>query len=343
MMTVRGRVARAALAAGLAGTLAACGADGTFQNPMGGMQNPLAGFRNPFGVGAIDPDLRGAMGGPLNTAGARGGAGGGAGGGGRVVDPFAGQGVAQPAVPGGGGQTAAAAPSAPATSGTAAPAAAATTHTVAAGETAWSIARRYGVSLAALTQANNLGEAMTVRAGQRLTIPAGGTRLAEPLTAPGSGTPTPLPPSAAQPLPSESTRPASAPVNRPSGPDLGATRTAASGSGRFQMPVAGSIVRAYAKGRNEGIDIAAAPGTAVKAAGSGTVAAVTRDTQGTPIVVVRHDGTLMTVYTGLSGLSVSKGDSVSAGQTLGTAANDGSVHFEVRDGFDSVDPADYLG
>ena len=83
-------------------------------------------------------------------------------------------------------------------------------------------------------------------------------------------------------------------------------------------------------------------GTAVKAAGRGTVAAVTQDTTGTPIVVVRHDGNLMTVYTGLDGLDVAKGDSVSAGQSLGKAGRGGLVHFEVRQGFDSVDPEKYL-
>ena len=80
----------------------------------------------------------------------------------------------------------------------------------------------------------------------------------------------------------------------------------------------------------------------MKAAGRGTVAAVTEDTSGAPIVVVRHDGNLMTVYTGLDGLDVAKGDSVSAGQSIGKAGRGGFVHFEVRQGFDSVDPEDYL-
>lgn len=213
------------------------------------------------------------------------------------------------------------------------------------GETAWSISRRYGVTVADLAAANALpSETMTVRTGQVLSIPAGGTAVASASTsAPGAGTPTPTPPSASQPLPNEQTEPSSKPVDRPETPDLGATRTAASGSGKFQMPVAGSIVRAYAKGRNEGIDISAPAGTTVRAAGSGTVAAITRDTQGAPIVVVRHDGTLMTVYTGLAELSVAKGDSVGTGDAIGTSGPSGVVHFEVRNGFESTDPEDYLG
>ncbi|MBB1491642.1 M23 family metallopeptidase [Paracoccus sp. MC1862] len=255
----------------------------------------------------------------------------------QVSDPFAGQGVRQPAVQGAGAPTTSAAPS----GGGAV--ASARLHTVVAGETAWSIARRYGVPVQDLARANGLPETMSLRVGQRLAIPASGAvTTANVVTAPGVGSATPRPPSSAQPLPGEETRPASAPAPRAPAPDLGSTRTAASGSGKFAMPASGSIARAYRKGTNEGIDIAAAPGSPIKAAGSGTVAAVTRDTDGIPIVVVRHDDGLMTVYAGVDKLSVNKGDSVSRGQTIGAARSSGLLHFEVRNGFDSVDPEDYL-
>ncbi|WBU65088.1 M23 family metallopeptidase [Paracoccus aerodenitrificans] len=253
-----------------------------------------------------------------------------------VRDPFAGQGVAQPDIPGGGATSASNTASATTTMREA------TTHRVVAGETGWSIARRYGISVQQLAEANSLDAAMTLRVGQSLNIPAHAVRTANTVTAPGTGSPTPTPPSASQPLPDEETAPSSAPSPKPATPDLGATRTAASGSGRFRMPVAGAIVRTYSKGSNEGIDIAAAPGTAVEAAGNGSIAAITRDTDGVPIVVIRHEGELLTVYAGLSQLSVQKGDQVSAGQKVGTAGNSGSIHFEVRQGFESADPEDYL-
>lgn len=252
---------------------------------------------------------------------------------GGVADPFAGQ----PA------QRAAAAPAAapqPAPS-PANPA----QHVVASGETAWSIARKYNVSVQDLAAWNGLPSSMTLRVGQRLIVPVAGQKAPDPAivtTAPGSGSPTPRPPSAAKPLPSETPPPAADPGPAAPATDLGATRTAASAGGRFQMPVSGSIIRVYEKGKNDGIDISATAGTAVKSAGSGTVAAVTKDTSGAPIVVVRHDGNLMTVYTGLDGLDVAKGDAVSAGQSIGKAGRGGFVHFEVRQGFDSVDPEEYL-
>lgn len=244
----------------------------------------------------------------------------------QVTDPFAGQGVQTQSAAG--GQQAA---------GTAA-----AVHTVAAGETAWSVARRYGITVQDLARANGLPETMTVRAGQRLAIPATGAVGRAVVAAPGVGSATPQPPSSTQPLPNEQTRPTGTAAPATAAPDLGQTRTAASGSGKFAMPASGSIIRTYKKGTNEGIDIAAAPGSPVKAAGGGTVAAVTRDTDGVPIVVVRHDDGLMTVYAGVDKLSVNKGDSVSRGQSIGAARSSGVLHFEVRKGFDSVDPEGYL-
>lgn len=232
---------------------------------------------------------------------------------------------------------------APSTAGASTTRSTSQTHTVTAGETAWSVARRYGISVADLAAANNLSGAMGLRVGQTLTIPAGGKAATlDTTSAPGQGSASPLPPSAAKPLPDEKTDPASAPVARPDAPDLGKTRTKASGSGKFRLPADGAIVRAYSKGKNDGIDISAGAGASVKAAASGTVAAITTDTEGTPIVVIRHDNGLMTVYAGLDGLSVSKGDKVKSGQSIGKARGKGVVHFEVRKGFEAVDPEKYI-
>ncbi|UFM65757.1 LysM peptidoglycan-binding domain-containing protein [Paracoccus sp. MA] len=255
---------------------------------------------------------------------------------GQVSDPFAGQGIRQPDVPPAG---------AGAVTSTTLPASSQPRqHVVAAGETAWSIARKYNVSANDLAQWNGLSQNMALRTGQRLLIPVAGQAPSATavVTAPGSGSPTPRPPSSAQPLPNEQTKPVASPVDKPASPDLGKTRTAASGSGRFRMPADGAIIRPYQKGRNDGIDISAAPGSTVSAAGSGTVAAITRDTDQVPIIVVRHDGNLMTVYAGLDDVAVSKGQAVSAGTPLGKTRSQGVVHFEVRNGFDSVDPERYL-
>ncbi|MGL6210166.1 MAG: LysM peptidoglycan-binding domain-containing protein, partial [Paracoccaceae bacterium] len=182
-------------------------------------------------------------------------------------------------------------------------------HRVARGETAFSIARSYNVSARALADWNGLGPDLAVREGQFLLIPvASGEAPPAPVeSAPGAGTQTPEPPSAKEPLPDEKPAPAAEkPKETPASPDLGSQRTGASAA-KLAMPVEGKIIRGYSKGKNDGIDIAAAAGTGVKAAADGTVAAITKDTAGTPIVVIRHADNLLTVYAGVDGVSVAKG------------------------------------
>jgi murein DD-endopeptidase MepM/ murein hydrolase activator NlpD len=223
-------------------------------------------------------------------------------------------------------------------------------HQVARGETAFTIARLYNVSPKDLADWNGLGPDFAVREGQYLLIPTTTIPAAAPVaapaaeTAPGVGSPTPQPPSAKEPLPDETTQTAAqVQQSLPPSPDLGAQRTGASAA-QFAMPVAGSIIRAYEKGKNDGIDISAPAGTPVKAAADGTVAAITADTEGTPILVIRHANNLLTVYAGIEGLKVAKGDAVTRGQVIGAvkAGNPAFLHFEVRQGIDSVDPMPYL-
>ncbi|MBF9044677.1 peptidoglycan DD-metalloendopeptidase family protein [Rhodobacterales bacterium HKCCE4037] len=223
-------------------------------------------------------------------------------------------------------------------------------HRIGRGETAYSVARLYGVSVRSLAEWNGLGPDLAVREGQYLLIPI----VIENARAPDASEPgtsvAPLPPSASAPLPDG--------IETQTLPDLegtGTGETAAApaatpapaapqqSSARFIRPVEGSILRGYGSG-NEGIDISAATGTAVRAAADGTVAAITQDTDQVPILVVRHSGGLLSVYANIQNIRVSRGDSVSRGQTVAeVGGGDPSfLHFEVRRGFEAVDPTDYL-
>ena len=131
-------------------------------------------------------------------------------------------------------------------------------HQVVSGETAYSIARLYGVSVRSLAEWNGLGGDLSVRQGQYLMIPPKSAETAAPNTnsAPGVGTPTPLPPSSSNPLPEGSNRTASqGPADTPASPNLGAQRTSGAA---MSMPADGRITGAYVKGKSDGIDIAAA-------------------------------------------------------------------------------------
>jgi len=216
-------------------------------------------------------------------------------------------------------------------------------HKVERGETAFSISRLYNVSVRALSDWNGLGPDLAVRSGQYLLIPV--TIEAAPIStqpsAPGLGSTTPVPPSAATPLPDTSD---AKPVPTPTSPNLSVGKTSASGTSRLAMPVDGKIIRSYAKGRNDGIDIAAAAGSTVRAAADGMIAAITRDTEQVPILVIKHANNLLTVYAGIDGLVVKKGDKVKRGQKIAEirAGNPSFLHFEVRQGLDSVDPVAFL-
>ncbi|MDF1715555.1 MAG: peptidoglycan DD-metalloendopeptidase family protein [Antarcticimicrobium sp.] len=219
-------------------------------------------------------------------------------------------------------------------------------HKVERGETAYTLSRLYQVPIKALAEWNGLGPDFTIREGQYLLIPIKdqpSPRRAVPqtdVTPPGSGSPTPTPPSATEPLPDEKIA-----AKPPEPPKVSVGQPSARSGAAMAMPVSGGkIIRAYAKGRNEGIDISGAAGTPVVAANSGTVAAITEDADQVPIVVIRHDANLLTVYANVAEIAVSKGDQIKRGQTLAKlrSGDEAYLHFEVRDGFESVDPAPYL-
>ncbi|WP_299921301.1 peptidoglycan DD-metalloendopeptidase family protein [uncultured Pelagimonas sp.] len=237
-------------------------------------------------------------------------------------------------------------------------------HKVARGETAFTIARLYDVSPRSLAEWNGLDKSFAVREGQFLLIPVVQKTAAVPtpkpreIPEPGTGSPTPTPPSASKPLPDETPPPASAakaatagaaaataaaPKPKPVKPvaDVG---QAAAPKSQMVMPVSGSIIRDYAKGRNEGIDISASAGSPVKAAASGKVASISTTAEGVKFLLVRHPGDLITVYTHLDSITVKKGDAVSRGQSIGKvrAGEPPFLHFEVRKGFESTDPMAYL-
>lgn len=220
-------------------------------------------------------------------------------------------------------------------------------HKVKRGESAYTVARLYNVTPRALAEWNGLGADLALREGQTLLIPPANGAAPPPFAvetsaapAPGRGSATPQPPSAAKPLPAENPARAGGKVeNPPPSPTLPTTT-----SSRLAMPASGNVIRAYQKGKYDGIGIGAATGSPVRAAGDGTVAAITRDTGQVPIIVIRHEGNLLTVYANVDGITVAKDAKVTRGQQIGTvrAGNPSFLHFEVRRGSDSVDPMSML-
>ncbi|MYV38099.1 peptidoglycan DD-metalloendopeptidase family protein [Streptomyces sp. SID1328] len=126
----------------------------------------------------------------------------------------------------------------------------------------------------------------------------------------------------------------------------------------FVMPITGSYVSTayqassslWSSGSHTGIDFHAASGTAVHAAGAGTVVSTGwGGAYGNEIVIRMADG-MYTQYGHLSSIGVSVGQRVIPGQQIALSGATGNVtgphlHFEARTGPDygsDVDPVAYL-
>jgi murein DD-endopeptidase MepM/ murein hydrolase activator NlpD len=124
------------------------------------------------------------------------------------------------------------------------------------------------------------------------------------------------------------------------------------GSGKFMRPVDGKVISGYGPKddglHNDGINIKAPKGTAVRAADNGVVAYTGSGMSGYGnLVLIRHQDRWMTAYAHMDKILVKKGDVIKAGQSIGTVGATGQVdssqlHFEVRKGTQAVDPVKYL-
>ena len=130
----------------------------------------------------------------------------------------------------------------------------------------------------------------------------------------------------------------------------GTSGTGAPSASGLIWPVNGVVVSGFGMrwGRmHEGIDIAAASGTPVAAAASGTVIHAGWLGGYGNLVVVDHGNGLATAYAHASAILVSVGQHVSQGETVSLVGSTGNstgphLHFEVRVNGVAVDPLLYL-
>ena len=138
-------------------------------------------------------------------------------------------------------------------------------------------------------------------------------------------------------------------------PTAGKLATCAPVDGEVLMPYAMEVLSYNQTTRDwrvhNGVDFAANPGTPVVAAADGQVYTVYEDDQMGMTVVIRHADGYTTKYASLAAdVSVSAGQEVTMGQTIGavgtTALMENAlgdhVHFTVTKNDESVDPMDFL-
>jgi len=207
-------------------------------------------------------------------------------------------------------------------------------HVVQPGQNVYRIAKAYGLEPDDLLRTNGIEDPRTLAVGQELFVP-GATRVLDVEPAPGFGgspDPAPAPPAPAAPR-----------------VDPAAVRTAPSAA-PFAWPLKGVLYGRYGKrgARNhDGIDIAAPHGTQVTAAADGEVVFVGVQSGYGKVVILRHDGGLVTVYAHNSQILVREGARVRQGEPVAKVGQTGRttgphLHFEVRQGVKPRDPLLYL-
>lgn len=195
-------------------------------------------------------------------------------------------------------------------------------HTVKGGETIYSIAKKYDVSAQSIVDfpfnefSND--ETFALAIGQQLIVPDG-VMPEEVISIPRSNLAGVLTPNAG----------------------------AVSATGNWIWPTQGSITQ-YFKAWHKGLDIANHSAPMVIAADSGTVVHASWDSTGYGnMVMVDHGNGYLTLYGHLQKFSVSVGQTVKRGDTLGQMGSTGRstgthLHFEVRTSTGNRDPLSVL-
>jgi murein DD-endopeptidase MepM/ murein hydrolase activator NlpD len=225
-------------------------------------------------------------------------------------------------------------------------------HLVKTGETGIAIARAYGLKWSDLIVLNGLKEPFVLQVGQRLRLSA---------------------PPAARPAPAQSLedrarafdisiddvmtggQPATnGQAAARAGDDKPTALPGVTGSApRFRWPLPGRILSGFGPkpgGRfNDGVNLKASAGEAVRAAGDGVVAYAGDAIAGFGnLLLIKHAGGWVSAYGHNEALLVARGARVKTGEVIARAGQTGAVsepqlHFELRQGRSPVDPARLIG
>lgn len=219
--------------------------------------------------------------------------------------------------------------------------------TVGAGDTLYSISRKYSVPVNDLAVMNKLSAPFTLSVGQKLKVPNLEAVNVKYGTEPKADT---VATSASQ---SKTVTPTKTETKKiSSDPSKKLPTITARSSSKFSWPVRGKILSNYgAKSSglfNDGINISAAHGTDVKAAENGVIAYAGNEVKGMGnLIIIQHASGWMTVYAHMDSLAVKRGARVGVGQKIGTVGSTGKVdspqlHFEIRKGTKAYNPSSYL-
>ena len=228
------------------------------------------------------------------------------------------------------------------------------------GDTLSQLAKRYRVTYGDLVARNKLKNPDQIYVGQRLVLPNGPQDRQTNTVA--SAPPRPvkthrpnrdfahIPPPKLKPGRALAKAPAPRRDSKAAAPRQ--PEPAAPPRKGFIWPVSGPVVLGYGPKSgglyNDGINIAAARGTPIRAADIGVVTYVGNELRGFGnLALIKHGDGYVTAYAHMSDAVIKQGQTVSRGQVIGSVGSTGAVdkpqlHFEIRKGLKARDPARYL-
>ena len=220
-------------------------------------------------------------------------------------------------------------------------------HRVELGDTAYSIARLYNVSVTSLSKWNGLDADLNVIVGRELIIPVilsknnnnnlevSSTKSEEKNTLENN----------------QKKETSSVNEDKTDNESKDDSKNKNQDSTlKFIRPVDGKILRKYnptsVSNKNEGLDFAAEEGTPIKSAAAGVVALISEPVGGLgKIILIKHEDTIISIYGRVKDIKVDKGDRVKPGQVIGSVEKSSKddkkqnyLHFELRKGTESLDP-----
>lgn len=205
-------------------------------------------------------------------------------------------------------------------------------HTIQKGETLFSIATRYDVTVADLAEWNGIGPPYILKPGQTLSLIAIKKR---PAIKSGNKRAKKIP---AQKVPTvvATRKPASTPVK------------AKNVSVRdWAWPTEGNLLSLFSARGAKGVDIGGKPGQAIRAAAPGTVVYQGSGLRGYgQLIIVKHNTDFLSAYAHCDKIVVREGNVIKRGQKIAEMGSTGTdrvkLHFEIRYRGAPVDPLDYL-
>ena len=244
----------------------------------------------------------------------------------------------------------------------AAPVKLAATYRVRAGDTVYGVARRFGVPLRGVIDANglrppyalNVGQALKIREPRRHVVAKGETvyglsrrygvdltqlvrlnRIKTPYKiAPGQTLVLPVagraPGTQTAALTPPTKRATAAPAPRKTAGAVRIPEPPPRAGGKFLWPVRGKLITRYGPKKggayNDGINIAAPRGTPVRAAENGVVAYIGNELRGFGnLILIKHAGGWITAYAHTDASVVRRGERVKRGQVIARIGTSGNV------------------